>query len=93
MSKQQFVLQILEKLDGKWKLAKDLKKFLNMGALDNQAINGLVELFRQMAVFVQEKTIREFMEKSAEHLESMKNLELQESIRDQQEAEQLLLSL
>ena len=93
MSKKQFVLEILEKLDGKWDLAKDLKKFLLLDALDNQAINALVELFRQMAVFVKNKSAQEFMLKVADRLEQMKQLELQDTIQDQQSAEELLLSL
>lgn len=93
MSKKQFVLEMLEKLIGKRDLAKDFKRFLEMGALDNQAINALVELFRQMAVFVKNKKTKEFMLQAADRLEAMKQLELQETIKDQQEAEQLLLSI
>ena len=93
MSKKDFVLHILEKIEDKRALAKDLKKFLVLWALDNEAINALVELFRQMAVFVKNKATQEHMLKAATILENMKEKELEESIAEQQEVENLLLWL
>lgn len=93
MSKKDFVLSILEKIQDKRALAKDLKKFLVLWALDNEAINALVELFRQMAVFVKNKETQDRMLKAANLLENMKEKELEESIAEQQEVENLLLSL
>jgi hypothetical protein len=39
MTKKDFVLKMLEKLEKEWKLAKDLRKFILLGILDNAAVN------------------------------------------------------
>lgn len=91
MSKKDFVLQILEKIEGKWPTATQLRKVFLIGALDNAAINALVTLFNDMAVFVKHKETQTRMFQAAAALETMKHLELDDMITDQQDAERILL--
>ncbi len=93
MSKSEFVVQVLDTLQNKWHLAKDLKKFVVMWALDNEAINALVELFRQMAKYMKNKELQQRVLTIADKLENMKEIEMQESIWEREDVEQLLLSL
>lgn len=93
MTKKQFLLDVLEKLDNARPLARDLRKFLQLDALDNAAVNGIVELMKQMAVYVKNTTVKEHMLQVAEKLETMKNAELQDHILEQQEAEHILSTL
>lgn len=93
MSKKDFIIHILESLEKKRALAKDLKKFLIMWALDNDAINGLIELFRQMAVFVKDKAAQARMLHTATLLEKLKDKEMEETIAEQAELENILLTL
>ncbi|MEI7478474.1 MAG: hypothetical protein WCJ81_08660 [bacterium] len=93
MSKKEFVLQILTTLQGKWSMAKDITSYINQDLLDNEAINALVELFRQMATYVKDDNAKQKLLKAATMLENLKQLEMQDIIQEQQEADNLLLSL
>lgn len=93
MSKKDFVTKVLELLQNKWNLATELKKLVEIGAMNNDAINALVDLFRDMAKYVKNKENQGHLLKVASTLENMKAVELDESIGDQEDAEKLLLSL
>jgi len=93
MSKKDFVMQILLILQSKRKPAGDFIKYLNMGALNNEAINALVELLSDMAKFMQDEGIKHKLQKASELLERMRTRELEEMAIDQAEAEGLLASL
>jgi CCR4-NOT transcriptional regulation complex NOT5 subunit len=93
MSKKDFIVQVLDTIQNKWHLAKDLKRFIVMWALDNEAINALIELFRDMAKYMKNKELQARVLTIANKLENMKELELQESIWEQAEIEQLLVNL
>ena len=93
MTKKQFVSQALEKIGTKRPLAAELKKMASMDLLDNSAINAIAELFRQMANYMKNKVMKDKMLAIAAKIESMKNMELQDTIQDQKDAESLLLRL
>ncbi len=84
---------MLGKVEWQWPLAKDLKRFLSLWALDNQAVNSLVELFRKMASYVKNKNTQTNILKAATILEHMKEVELEENVAEQQDIENLLLNL
>jgi hypothetical protein len=93
MSKKQFVIDMLEKLIPHRTLAADLRKFVMLDILDNNAVNGIIQLLKEMAIAMKNKTMQAHMIAVASTLEKMKNLELQEKIADQQEAENILATL
>lgn len=93
MSKKQFVLDMLEKLIPNRALAQDLRKFVMLDVLDNNAVNSIVQLLREMAVYMKNKTIKAQMIAIADKMDQMKNIELQEKITDQKDAEQILATL
>lgn len=93
MSKKQFVAKMLEKLYAVRPMARDLNKFLQMWALDNNAVNSLTELIKQTAVYIKNEQAKNNLLKVAQQLENMKHAELQEQVADQQEAEQILATL
>ena len=93
MSKKDFVLKALELIKNEWTPAKELKKLVELGAMNNDAINALVDLFRDMAKYVKNKKNETHLTKIASTLEKMKSLELDATIEDNAEAENLLLSL
>ena len=93
MSKQEFVNHILESLQNTRWFAKDIKKYVMMWAVDNESINSLIELFRQMSTYMKNKELQSRVLAIANTLESIKYIEMQESIWERDEAEKLLLSL
>lgn len=93
MSKKQFVLDMLEKLTPNRTLAADLRKFVMLDILDNNAVNSIVQLLREMAVYMKNKTVKAHMVAIADKMDQMKNIELQDKIQDEKDWEKLLLSL
>ena len=93
MSKKQFVIFMLEKLESSRALAKDLKKFIMLDILDNAAVNEIIKLLRDMAVYVNNKELKSHMLHIANKMEEIKNLELQDRIQDEKDEESLLLML
>lgn len=93
MSKKQFVLDMLEKLIPNRALAQDLRKFVMLDVLDNNAVNWITQLIREMAAYMKNKTVKAQMVAIADKMDQMKNIELQEHVQDQKEVEKLLLSL
>ena len=93
MSKKQFVLDMLEKLIPNRALAQDLRKFVMLDILDNNSVNWIAQLIREMAAYIKNKTVKAQMVAIADKMDQMKNIELQEHVQDQQEVEKLLLSL
>lgn len=93
MTKKQFVLDMLEKLTPNWNLAADLRKFLMLDILDNNAVNGITQFLKEMAIYMKNKSVKAAMIAIAEKMDQMKNIELQEKINDQQEAENILATL
>lgn len=93
MSKKQFVLDMLEKLIPNRTLAADLRKFVMLDILDNNAVNGIVQLLREMAAYMKNKAVKAQMIAIADKMDQMKNIELQDKIQDAKDWEKLLLSL
>lgn len=93
MSKKQFVIFMLEKLEWSRVLAKDLKKFIMLDILDNAAVNGIVQLLKEMAAYVNNKELKTHMLHIASKLDEIKSLELHDHIQDEKDWENLLLSL
>jgi hypothetical protein len=93
MTKKDFVLKMLEKLEKQWKLAKDLRKFILLGVLDNTAVNWIIQLLKEMAVYSKNNETKESMRKIAEKMEILKNIELEEQIGEREKAESLLSTI
>ena len=93
MTKKQFVIETLWLLEKKRDLAKELKHFVELNILDNDAVNWIVELLRHMAMYIKDSKSKKHILQIADTLENMKNMELQETIQDTKDAENLLLSL
>lgn len=84
---------MLEKLIPNRALAQDLRKFVMLDVLDNNSVNWIAQLIREMAAYMKNKTVKAQMVAIADKMDQMKNIELQEHVQDQQEVEKLLLSL
>lgn len=84
---------MLEKLIPNRALAQDLRKFVMLDVLDNNAVNWITQLIREMAAYMKNKTVKAQMVAIADKMDQMKNIELQEHVQDQKEVEKLLLSL
>ncbi len=93
MSKKQFVLDALGIMAPKWDLATDLKKLVSLDMLDNQAVNAIVDLIRQMAKYIKNKAVQTRMNQIADKLEAMRQSELQDHIQDEEDTRNLLASL
>lgn len=93
MSKKNFIIQMLETLRAKRSLAGEFLKYINMGAMNNDAVNAMAELLRDMAKYMNNDEKKHHLEKAAELLERLKTKELEEMAIDQSEAESLLASL
>ena len=84
---------MLEKLTPNRTLAADLRKFVMLDILDNNAVNGIVQLLREMAAYMKNKQIKAQMVAIADKMDEMKNMELQDKIQDEKDWEKILLSL
>lgn len=84
---------MLEKLIPNRTLAADLRKFVMLDILDNNAVNGIVQLLREMAAYMKNKAVKAQMIAIADKMDQMKNIELQDKIQDAKDWEKLLLSL
>lgn len=84
---------MLEVLKTKRSLAGDFMKYINIGAMNNDAVNALAELLRDMARFMSDDLKKHRLEKVAEMLDRLKTKELEEMALDQSEADSLLASL
>jgi phosphoenolpyruvate synthase/pyruvate phosphate dikinase len=93
MTKKIFVLQMLDVLKNKRALAGDFMKYINIGAMNNEAVNALAELLRDMARFMSDDFKKHRLEQVAEMLDRLKTKELEEMALDQREAENILASL
>ena len=93
MTKKQFVLDILEKITPIRALATELRKFVMLDILDNNAVNWIIDLLKEMAKKLENKTLQAHVIAIASKMEQMKTIELQEHIKDTKDIEKLLLSL
>ena len=93
MSKKQFVLDMLEKLIPNRALAQDLRKFVILDVLDNNSVNWIAQLIREMAAYIKNKAVKVQMIAIADKMDQMKTIELQDHVKDEKDIEKLLLSL
>ncbi len=84
---------ILSSLEKDWPMAKDLKRFALLGKLDDQALDGLIDFFRQAMGSVKGTIMKEKLRKSAELLAKIKELEKADLLQSEQECGQLEVML
>lgn len=89
MSKKEYIVMILTALESDRSLAKDLKKFVLLDKFDNQALDGLVDFFRQGYTTVKTSAGKARMKKSIEILNKIQELEKADQLQNEQECEKL----
>lgn len=89
MTKKDYILKILDALMGYRPLAKGLKILVDGNALDNEAIDGLIDIFTKMSHETKDRETKEKLEKSKNILEQLKKIEREQHLRDEKSLEDL----
>ena len=76
---------MLEKLTPNRTLAQDLRKFVMLDMLDNNAVNSIVQLIREMAAYMKNKAVKAQMIAIADKMDQMRSLELQDKIQNEKD--------
>ncbi|MFA6255595.1 MAG: hypothetical protein WC606_00290 [Candidatus Absconditabacterales bacterium] len=89
MSKKEYILKILDALMDKWPIAKGLKILVDGNALDDKAIDGLIDIFTKIANETKDRETQEKLQKSRNILEKLKKIEREQHLRDQKSLDEL----
>lgn len=93
MTKKDYIIAILSSLEKDRSMASDLKKFAMLGKLDDKALDGLIDFFRQAMSSVKSSVMKERLRKSAELLAKIRELEKADLLQSEQECGQLEVML
>lgn len=80
---------ILDALVHDWPIAADLKRFVLLDKFDAQAIDGLMEFFKQGIEQTSDIRIKEKLKRSAEMLAKVQELEKADLLQNEEECKKL----
>lgn len=89
MDKKEYILKLLDALTEYWPLARGLKILIADNVLDENTIDGLVDIFAKAIDEVQDTTIQKKLQKSKDFLEKLEQMETEQHLRDQKSLDEL----
>lgn len=89
MTKKDYILKLMDALMGYWPLARGMKILIEGNALNDEAVDSLVDIFSKTIDAVNDKVVKEKLEKSKEYLENLKKIERNAEEQDKKDIQKL----
>jgi len=89
MTKQAYILKVLDALIGIWPLARGLKILVEGSVLDDKTIDSLVDILATTIDEINDGEAKEKLKKSKEIIEKIKHIEWEQHLRDEKSLDEL----
>lgn len=89
MDKKEYILKVLDALNGHWVLANGLKILVEGNALDDATLDGLIDIMTEAIDEVTTNEAKEKLQKSKDILEKLKYIETQQQLNDEHSLNEL----
>ncbi|MEI7919188.1 MAG: hypothetical protein WCH65_03090 [bacterium] len=89
MTKKEYILKVLDALNGYWVLANGLKILVEGNALDAATLDGLIDIMTEAINEVNTNEAKEKLQKSKDILEKLKHIETQQQLNDEDSLNEL----
>lgn len=89
MTKKEYILKILDALTKYWPLARGLKILIDGDALDDKAIDILVNIFAKTIDEIQDSEAKQKLQTSKNVLERLKKIEQEQHLKDKDSIDEL----
>jgi len=89
MTKQAYILKVLDALIGIWPLARGLKILVEGNVLDDKTIDSLVDILATTIDEINDGEAKEKLQKSKDIIEKIKHIEREQHLRDEKSLDEL----
>jgi len=89
MTKKEYILKVLDALNGYWVLANGLKILVEGNTLDDATLDGLIDIMTEAIDEVNTNEAKEKLQKSKDILEKLKHIETQQQLNDEHSLHEL----
>lgn len=93
MTKKNYIIAVLDRLDGTWELASALKALIEHTDVDDEFISGIAELLMQAIHEVADDLDKEKLQRSHDFLLYLQKKETDESLSADSELDEMLANL